>query len=287
MEYIELKNYPCMHGYKIKKTEIDKIDFALCREPSETLESYYSRQKIKPTLLSNGGFFDTSNGGTIFTYVDDKKVLAYQSDLVDGIGVKDNGELVLGKYNSSYRDFVCGYPVLIKNGQPVSSKIGSEIDYNARRTILGYDDNYVYLLAVELPGYKFSKVKTALLSLGIKNAINLDGGGSTRILENGKRITKTVASRAVDNVVAFYINSKKTVYRVQTGAFSKEENAKAYVEKIRKLNDSIGAGYKNAYVRKIGILYKVQVGAFSKKENAEKVMNDLKSKGYGAFITTE
>lgn len=34
-------------------------------------------------------------------------------------------------------------------------------------------------------------------------------------------------------------------------------------------------------------LYKVQVGAFSKRENAEKLLNELKSKGYSAFIKTE
>ena len=34
-------------------------------------------------------------------------------------------------------------------------------------------------------------------------------------------------------------------------------------------------------------LYKVQVGAFSKRENAEKLLNELKSKGYSAFIKIE
>lgn len=34
-------------------------------------------------------------------------------------------------------------------------------------------------------------------------------------------------------------------------------------------------------------LYKVQVGAFSNRANAEKLMNELKEKGYNAFIKTE
>lgn len=288
MEYIKVQNYPYAHGFKIKKSEIDKIDFALCNEPKETLESYYNRQKVKPDILCNGGFYDTSNGGTIFTYVDEKKVLAYQSDLIEGIGVKGNGELVLGKYDTSYRDFVSGYPVLIKDGRAVSSKVGSEIDYLARRTVLGYDDTYIYLIAVELPGYRFSKVKEMLLSLGVKNAINLDGGGSTRILKNGERVTDVIYSRAIDNVVAIYLKEEKPlIYRVQTGAFSKKENADRYLKEIKSLKDTIGAGYANAYVRLIDSLYKVQVGAFSKKANAEKVMNDLKSRGYNAFITSK
>lgn len=37
---------------------------------------------------------------------------------------------------------------------------------------------------------------------------------------------------------------------------------------------------------KTKVLYKVQVGAFSSKENAEKLMNELKQKGYDAFCVT-
>lgn len=35
-----------------------------------------------------------------------------------------------------------------------------------------------------------------------------------------------------------------------------------------------------------GMLYRVQVGAFSKKENADKILKELKKKGFDAFITT-
>ena len=283
MEYIKVKNYPYAHGYKIKKSEIQKIDFALCKEPRETLESYYKRQAVKPDVLSNGGFFNMANGGTIFGYKDEDRAISYRSDLIEGMGIKSDGTLELGKWGNQYKDFISGYPVLIKNGKAVSSNVGSEINYNARRTILGYDDSYIYLLIVELPGYKFSTVKSMLLSLGIKNAINLDGGGSSRVLKDGKRVTNVIDSRPVDNVVAIYL---KKIYRVQTGAFSSEQNAKAYLEKIKSIDDTIGAGYANAYIRKIDTLYKVQVGAFSKKENAEKVKDHLKSLGYSAFITT-
>ncbi len=35
-----------------------------------------------------------------------------------------------------------------------------------------------------------------------------------------------------------------------------------------------------------GMLYRVQTGAFSKKENADKILKELKKKGFDAFITT-
>ena len=72
----------------------------------------------------------------------------------------------------------------------------------------------------------------------------------------------------------------KTLYRVQTGAFSKKSNADALSEKLK------AAGFDN-FITQVGGLYKVQVGAFSKKENAENQMAKLKAAGYDAFITTD
>ena len=137
-------------------------------------------------------------------------------------------------------------------------------------------------------------MKELLLSLKVKHAINLDGGGSTRILKDGKVVTNsTIYNRPVDNVVCIYLkenvnnNAPKTIYRVQTGAFTYKGNAEIYQKTIRALEDNINAGYKNAYIRLIDNLYKVQVGAFSNKKNAEKVVKDLKSKGFNSFITTK
>ena len=131
----------------------------------------------------------------------------------------------------------------------------------------------------------FAQMQDMLIELGVAYAINLDGGGSTKILYNGESITSTMYNRAVDNVVAFYLKPT-IIYRVQTGSFSLKANADKFCEKIRALPDKIGAGYAKAYVRKVNGTYKVQVGAFSVKSNAQKVVSDLKSLGYSCFITT-
>lgn len=70
------------------------------------------------------------------------------------------------------------------------------------------------------------------------------------------------------------------LYKVQTGAFSKKENATALEKKLK------AAGF-DTYVIKSGGFYKVQVGAFSKKANAEAMRKKLAAEGYAdAFITT-
>ena len=287
MEVLTPSNYSCATIYKIRKAEIDKINFELCEQPTETLEHFYNRQEVKPDIICNGGFFAMNTGNTVFTFVDDNKEIAVNTDYNRGIGIK-NGELVIGDYDKSYTDFITGYPILMENGRVVDMDTASEINYNARRTIVGYDDFFVYIVIIESPGYAFSKIRGMLSELQIPNAVNLDGGGSTRILINGVRKSEQIYSRPVDNVLMFFLKKEqpKTIYRVQTGAFASQTNAEKYRDKIRILSDEIGAGYKNAYIRKINGLYKVQVGAFSVKTNAEKVVNDLKNKGYNSFITT-
>ena len=298
MEQLTIKGYPLAKVFKFNKAEIDKIDFALCKQPRETIDSYYNRQIVKPDVICNGGFFAMSTGNTVFHYVDEDKVISSDKSLLDGIGIKTNGDLVLGRYNESYKDFVSAYPVLIKDGELVNTNVGNELDYNARRTMLGYNDSEVFLVIVDTPGYNFNKCKKLLLSIGVTNAVNLDGGGSSRVLVNGELSTSyLISNRPVDNVVCFYLKKQSvnkpvvsettvnTIYRVQTGAFSSKSNAEKYRDVIQSLEDKIGAGYKNAYIRLVDGLYKVQVGAFSNKSNAEKVVNDLKEKGYVSFIT--
>jgi len=75
-------------------------------------------------------------------------------------------------------------------------------------------------------------------------------------------------------------SSSSTLYRVQTGAFSKKTNADKIAAELKK------KGF-DAYVVQIGGLYKVQVGAFSVKSNADAMMKKLKDAGFDAFITTE
>lgn len=73
--------------------------------------------------------------------------------------------------------------------------------------------------------------------------------------------------------------SSGTLYRVQTGAFSKKSNADAMEKKLK------AKGF-DTYMVQSGGLYKVQVGAYSAKANAEAMMKKVKSAGFDAFITT-
>lgn len=71
-----------------------------------------------------------------------------------------------------------------------------------------------------------------------------------------------------------------TLYRVQTGAYSKKSNAEAQLAKVK------AAGF-DTYMVQLGGYYKIQVGAYSKKENADAMAAKLKAAGFDTFITTQ
>ena len=215
MEIKTLSGYSYVKLCRIPKSEIDRLDFALCKQPVETLESYYARQTLKPDVLCNGGLFGLSNGNTYFTFRDEGKGISYMDKYTDGFGITGDKGLRAGRYGKdgiSYRDFLCGYPVLVKDGKPYISDVGKELDYKTRRTVLAYDDENVYILVADSPGLNFSQLKTILTDLHVKEAVNMDGGGSTRLLYKGKVQTSAkMANRAVDNVFAVYLKKSVTV----------------------------------------------------------------------------
>lgn len=288
MKVYNHKNYNYVHITEIPKSEIERVDFALCSEPRETLESFYNRQAKKPSVLTNGGFFSMQDGTTSFTYMDEQKIISNQG-YNTGIGIDKFGNLLFGEIGKmqNLRDFISGYPCLIENGKAINSSIGSEINYNARRTCIGYNDTVLFIVTVDAPGVNFATLTQIMIGLKCKYAINVDGGGSTRELIDGKLITSDIYSRPVDNVIAVYLKTNvvrnNVYYRVQVGAFLLKGNAESYLHKVQAL----GSLYKGAYINKDGLYYRVQVGYFGVKSNAENMVSDLKKKGYTAFIKEE
>lgn len=237
-----------------------------------------------------------TNGESVFVYKSNGKVIMDYGNAAyyHGIGTVD-GKLKYDYYlNSSFDDFVTAYPPLVINKQPAESTYlgfsDSNVNKLTRRTAIGYNDDYVYVVCVDEPGMRLKELQNLFISeLKCDYAVNLDGGGSSRMLHEGKAYcTASTGNRAVDNVIAFYLKEENEtltspsvatpLYRVQVGAYSSKTNANKMLAQVQ------AAGYPNAYVRLINNLYKVQVGAFSIRTNANNVMSDLKSKGFNAFI---
>ena len=275
------QKYPYVHIVKTDFSDIEKIDFALCNQTTETVDSFYKRQLEKPAIITNGGFFSTSNGNTCFGFKDEFITTLYHE--YPGVAVCGDKELKFTTLDNcpECRDFVSAYPPLIIDGKIANITYALELNYRARRTCIGWNDTTYFVVSVDSPGLAYADLQSVFLELGAKYAANLDGGGSTRLLVEGERKTSQVYSRPIDNVMCVYINKEPptpTLYRVQVGAFLCKQNAENLKQKL------IASGFQNPFIAKSGLFYKVQVGAFSVKLNAERLLDRLKAAGYNGFI---
>lgn len=209
-------NYSYVYVVEMDKSEVSKVDIAKCKEPKETLGSFYNRQTTKPDVMSNCGFFGISGGQPCFTLIDDGTVRAHDGleKHHTGFGTKIGAvnNLIYGNYkDGGWQDFINGYPVLLDgNGAKTKFATGSELNYNAVRTIVAYNSTKYFLVQVAKPGMKFAAMSKMLVQLGATHAINLDGGGSSRILVKGVSYGKPTENRAVDSVLCFYLKSSST-----------------------------------------------------------------------------
>lgn len=283
-EYYKHPMYPQVQIVKIPFSSIEKIDFALCNQPTETPDKFYARQTVKPDIITNGGFYTQKTGLTCFGFTDEGLKINGTTD--KGVGITEDNQLLFGHIQNlpNIRDYVEAYPILIEDGAAVSTKRAADIDYLARRTAIGWNKEFFFIMTVDSPGLRFDTVQKLFLELKADYAINLDGGGSTRMLIDGKRKTSQSYARPVDNVMCVYLKKnkqEKVLWRVQTGAFTKKENADRLAQELIK------KGFKDIWVRKIGCYWKVQLGAFSVKLNAERLADRLQDAGYKTYITNK
>ena len=134
-----------------------------------------------------------------------------------GIGITTSGEVKFGyiEDGSDWRDFIAAYPVLVENGAAATITYAKEVDGRQPRSLLGYNDQYVFIVAVDgrrtgKPGMTFAQCQTLMIKFGCTYAINLDGGGSTRLLYKGSVVNSPTENRPVDNVVCAYLRKTNT-----------------------------------------------------------------------------
>lgn len=196
---------------EIPYQSIREIGFAQCKQPTETVESWYNRQEDKPQIVVNGGLFNMGNGTNIQSFIENGVEQNYQNSF-EGLGTKkDNlAHLVFGvDKDGDWYDFMSAYPVLVREGVAATSfDKANEINYNAARTALGVtEDGNVIILTVDRPGVTLNKLAQLMAEQGAYYAINLDGGGSVYKLRFGQVANSPSEKRMIDNV--FYVKLKE------------------------------------------------------------------------------
>lgn len=190
--------------------EVDKLDLSICRQPRETLGNFYKRQERKPDVLINAGFFSMADGSTCFNMIDDGTVYGTNEYYRCGFGIDASHKKfiygVLDDIRFEVVDFLSGYPVLINNGKSCAPWLyANELNYKAARSVAAYNDYNLYFFSISKPGMNFDEMVKMMLSLKVKFAINMDGGGSARLLIGGEVANNPTENRAVDSVMAVYL----------------------------------------------------------------------------------
>ncbi|HOM77672.1 MAG TPA: phosphodiester glycosidase family protein [bacterium] len=198
---------------KIPKERIEKAGIYLCN--GQTPLQWYNAQTKKPFLVVNCSFFywGTKGMAPIYTLKIDGRYLIKDS-LFEGIGIFENTLRVAHCDNIQSDDFVSGVPVIMQNGsnkltQGVANML-STINGKHPRTILGYDGENAIVMTADgrqagKAGLTLEELYPACLSVGMTNAINLDGGGSTCMVVNGKIENSPSENRGVYSVFAIWL----------------------------------------------------------------------------------
>lgn len=159
--------------------------------------------------VNAGGFAD--GGGKRYplstTVMDGEYVSGFQASYSDlfFVGLNDKNKLIGGKFTSKEQldakkpKFGASFvPVLLKNGAPqqIPAKWQTSPKRAPRTVIANYKDDQLLLLVTDgyneagSSGATLAELQTLLRGYGAIDAYNLDGGGSSSLIFNGKVINK-------------------------------------------------------------------------------------------------
>lgn len=219
----ENKNYQILRPdaqttiVKIPHNQIDKVGVILANTKSkrETLGSMQKRT----------GYDFIINGGLYWT--DSKTGISHPLNLL----FSNNSQVTAGKYSrfclitykdKSYKfdwyrwtketmDIIGGSPSLVVNGKINIDKgvmDGGLITARHPRSTIGMDKNYFYLVTIDgrrpkqsMRGMTINELARYMQSLGCTDAINLDGGGSTRLIYKQTVLNKALENRPVHDAI--------------------------------------------------------------------------------------
>lgn len=155
--------------------------------------------------INAGGFADQDGKRYPLstTVMDGKYVTGFESSFKDlyFVGLNDSGKLIGGQFNQQAEldrlqpQFGASFvPILLKNGQktPIPAK-WKAAPKRAPRTIIGsYKDDQLIIFVID--GYNegggsgatLEEIQGQLYKIGVINAYNLDGGGSSTLVMNGR-----------------------------------------------------------------------------------------------------
>jgi N-acetylglucosamine-1-phosphodiester alpha-N-acetylglucosaminidase len=175
-----------------------------------TVLTRQSAEKRKCIISTNAGFFNTKTGDCLGNVISDGKIVQKPGTHNVNFGITKDGRFVVGYIDVTQKfDFdqlVGGVIWLVRNGlsyvnvsetleDMTTQETGPTfVTVRAGRTVLGHDlGGRIMILvmdgeSVHKKGPNLHEMAQLMIELGAVNAINLDGGGSSTVIENGSLV---------------------------------------------------------------------------------------------------
>ena len=188
---VQYKSYKNGYLYEIPFSEIERVEYCqMSGTKGETVMSAAKRIKWNgraPDIITNAELFNMNTYAASSGVVDNGKKICLPD--THGIAFKDCKTPIFSyKNNVNASDYVGGYPTLVRNGKIAFTTAPAGLDGNRARTAIGVGDNKFGVLVIpEQSGTKdatLNELANIFIQNGYKDAINLDGGGSTAYQTN-------------------------------------------------------------------------------------------------------
>ena len=167
-----------------------------------TMGEWYARQEDKPDAMINGSLWDSK--GAIGTIWQDGQLQRNEGGGF-GIGEVGNGWAFGEPWEQPWTDYITGTPALIRAGKATGAHMPLERDEVAstRRSAVCGAGLFLYLVTGQ--GLTLRQFAEQLQAFGMYQALNLDGGGSSRLMVRGVPINAPTDNRRCPNAVAVWL----------------------------------------------------------------------------------
>lgn len=182
------------------KNEIDRV--SVVQLDGLTMGAWYTRQADKPDLMINASLWDGK--GAIGTIWQDGQLVRNEGAGF-GFGVNKTGDWGFGDpWAVSWQDYITGYPALVRDGKVLNHSVDRYVmTAQTKRSVIAAAANRLYLIAAD--GMTIAQLRKALMDFGVYHAVNLDGGGSARLMVNGKAVNGPTDDRKCPNAIAVWL----------------------------------------------------------------------------------
>lgn len=167
-----------------------------------TMGEWYEKQTDKPDAMINGSLWDSK--GAIGTIWKDGQLQRNEGGGF-GIGEVGNGWAFGEPWEQPWENYITGTPALIRAGKATGDHMPLERDEVAstRRSAVCGAGLFLYLVTGH--GLTLKQFTEQLQAFGMYQALNLDGGGSSRLMVGGKAINAPTDNRRCPNAVAVWL----------------------------------------------------------------------------------